>query len=152
MLRSAGDIPAGPQGHMDSATADLRTDGPDVACLGTACPLLPSSSREMGWTLLGQERSLARSLGPSTPRWQLDASPHHFLMLLGVGRSSFLSTGPCVPFLRHTGASGTAGFSQTQSGRSRNVHCRPLCPASSEMLLLPCKVLAPHPILLRLHF
>ena len=52
MLRSAGDIPAGPQGHMDSATADLRTDGPDVACLGTACPLLPSSSREMGWTLL----------------------------------------------------------------------------------------------------
>lgn len=59
VLRSAGDIPAGPQGRVDSATADLRADGPDGACLGTACPFLPSSSGEMGWTLLGQERSLA---------------------------------------------------------------------------------------------
>lgn len=59
VLRSAGDIPAGPQGRVDAATADLRADGPDVACLGTACPFLPSSSGEMGWTLLGQERSLA---------------------------------------------------------------------------------------------
>ena len=59
----------------------------------------PPSSGKMGWTLLGQERSLPLSLGPSTPRWQLDTSPHHFLTLLGVGRSSFLSTGPCVTFL-----------------------------------------------------
>ena len=123
MLRSAGDIPAGPQGHMDSATADLRTDGPDVACLGTACPPPPSQLWEDGMDPIGPGEEPAFISGSLHPKMATGHVPSPFPHATWSGQELLPVDRTVCDISVLRGASETAGFSQTQSGRSPNVHC-----------------------------